>query len=202
MGTSNFHNVNASNVYAVLMNYEDVVYDEDGNETDETEMRAPDTWECDMFIKDIKEDAKEKAPAIGFSYHHTCNEDPHELRSYSSIPLFQFYRFKKFGDIDITVNINCVLRVGYYEGANLDWFITYDVMGNNTDELDFLYYTEYQSDMPAGMIKIQNKLAETWASNTADELVNVTEEFFKEHSMPLGVSARFSSGETWYTKVS
>lgn len=202
MGTSNFHNVNARNIYAVLMDYEDVVYDEHDNETDETEYRSPDTWECDMFIKDIKEDAKEKAPLKGVSYYHTCNQDPHELNSYSSIPLFQFYRGKKFGDIDITVNINCVLRVGYYEGANLDWFITYDVMGSNTDELDFLYYTEWQSNMPAGMIKIQNKLAEAWASNTADELVNVTEEFFKEHSMPLGVSARFSNGETWYTKVS
>ena len=202
MGTSNFHNVNASNVYAVLMDYEDVVYDERGNETDETEYRSPDTWECDMFIKDIKEDAKEKAPVIGFSYHHTCDSDPHELRSYSSIPLFQFYRSKKFGDIDVTVNINCLLRVGYYEGANLDWFITYDVMGSNTDELDFIYHTEWQSNMPAGMIKIQNKHAETWASNTADELIDVTEEFFKEHSMPLGVSARFSNGETWYSKVS
>jgi hypothetical protein len=201
MGTSNFHNVNARNVYAVMMNYEQPVLDDDGEETDEMEDCAPELWECNDFMDMLKEDAKELAPLKGFSYHDTCDTDPHELRSYNSIPLFQFYKNKKFGDVDVTVSINCVVRVAYYEGANLDWFITYDACGINMNEIDFLADMEWQSEMPAGMIKIQCKNAENFASNTADELIEVVEDFFKKSSMPLGVTARFSNGETHYAKI-
>ena len=201
MGTSNFHNVNARNVYAVMMNYEQPVLDENGDETDVMAECVPEYWECEDFMNMLKEDAKELAPLKGFSYHENCDTDPHELRSYSSIPLFQFYKNKKFGDVDVTVNINCVVRVAYYEGANLDWYITYDVCGINMDQIDFLADMEWQSEMPAGMIKIQCKNAENFASNTADELIEVVEDFFKQNSMPLGVTARFSNGETIYSKI-
>lgn len=201
MGTSNFHNVNARNIYAVLMNYEQPVLDDDGEETDEMEDHAPESWECEEFIDMLKDDAKELAPTKGFSYHHTCDTDPHELRSYNSIPLFQFYKNKKFGDIDVTVNINCVVRVAYYEGANLDWYITYDACDVNMDEVDFLADAEWYSDMPAGMIKIQCKNAERFAYNMTEELIEIVEEFFKQKSMPLAVTARFSNGETHYAKI-
>lgn len=201
MATSNFHNVNAYNIYAVLMNYEQPVLDNDENETDEIECYSPDSWECDEFIDMLKEDAKELAPLKGLSYHHTCDTDPHELRSYSSTSLFQFYKSKKFGDIDITVNINCVIRSAYYEGASLDWYITYDVCGINMDQIDFLANIQWSSDMPAGMVKIQCNNAESFASNTADEMIEVVEDFFKQNSMPLGVTARFSNGETIYSRI-
>ena len=201
MGTSNFHNVNARNVYAVMMNYEQPVLDDDGEETNEMEDCAPEHWECEEFMHMLKEDAKELAPLKGFSYHENCDEDPHELRSYSSIPLFQFYKNKKFGDVDVTVNINCVVRSAYYEGASLDWYITYDACGVNMDEIDFLAEMEWQSEMPAGMVKIQCKNAENFASNKADELIEVVENFFKQNSMPLRVTARFSNGETHYAKI-
>jgi hypothetical protein len=201
MGTSNFHNVNARNVYAVLMNYEQPVLDADGEETDVMEDCAPESWECEDFFSNLKENAAELAPLKGFSYHHTCDTDPHELRSYSSIPMFQFYKNKKFGDTDVTVNINCVVRGAYYEGASLDWYITYDVCGINMDQIDFLADMEWQSSMPAGMVKIQCKNAEQFASTTAEELIEVVEEFYKQNSMPLGVVARFSNGETHYAKI-
>lgn len=201
MGTSNFHNVNARNIYAVLMNYEQPVLDSEGEETDEMEDCAPESWECDDFMNMLKEDAQELAPLKGFSYYHNCDTDPHELRSYSSIPLFQFYKNKKFGDIDVTVNINCVVRAAYYEGASLDWYITYDACDVNMDEVDFLADAEWYSDMPAGMIKIQCKNAERFAYNMTEELIEMVEEFFKQNSMPLAVTARFSNGETHYAKV-
>lgn len=201
MGTSNFYNVNARNVYAVMMDYEQPVLNDEGEETDEMEYCARESWECDEFMDMLKEDAKELAPLKGFSYHQTCDQDPHELHSYSSIPLFQFYKNKKFGDTYVTVNINCVVRVAYYEGASLDWYITYDVCGINMDQIDFLGDMEWQSSMPAGMVKIQCKHAENFASNTAEELIEVIEEFYKQNSMPLRVTARFSNGETHYAKV-
>jgi hypothetical protein len=201
MATSNFHNVNAYNIYAVLMNYEQPVLNDEEEETDEIECYSPDSWECDEFIDMLKEDSKELAPLKGFDYYHTCDTDPHELRSYNSIPLFQFYKNKKFGDVDVTVSINCVVRVAYYEGANLDWYITYDVCGINMDEIDFLADMQWRSDMPAGMVKIQCNNAERFASNTADEMIEVVEDFFMKNSTPLGVTARFSNGETIYSKI-
>ena len=64
MGTSNFYNVNARNVYAVLMNYERPVLDSEGEETDVMEDCAPDTWECDDFFSNLKENAEELLPLI------------------------------------------------------------------------------------------------------------------------------------------
>jgi DNA-directed RNA polymerase subunit F len=55
--------------------------------------------------------------------------------------------------------------------------------------------------MPAGMVKIQCKHAERFASNTAEKLIEAVEEFYKQNSMPLGVTARFSNGETIYSKI-
>jgi len=201
MGTSNFHNVNARNIYAVLMNYEQPVLDEDDNETDEIEECVPDSWECQDLFDNLREDAKELAPTKGFSYHAICDPDPHELRSHGSNLLFQFYKNKKFGDVDVTVNINCVVRGAYYEGASLDWYITYDACGLNMNQIDFLESMEWYSSMPTGMIKIQCKNAEQFASDTAEELIEVVEEFYKQNSMPLTVSARFSNGETHYAKL-
>jgi len=74
-------------------------------------------------------------------------------------------------------------------------------MGNNTDELDFLSTMQWYSNMPQGMITIQAKNAERWASETADYLSNCVEEFYKKKSMPLAVAARFSNGETIYSKI-
>jgi len=51
------------------------------------------------------------------------------------------------------------------------------------------------------MVKIQCNNAERFASNTADEMIEVVEDFFKQNSMPLRVTARFSNGETHYAKI-
>ncbi len=201
MGTSNFHNVNARNIYAVLMNYEQPVLDEEGNETEEMETVAPESWECDEFMYMLKENAKERASLKGFSYHENCDTDPHELRSHSSIPLFQFYKNKKFGDIDVTININCVVRGAYYEGASLDWYLTYTFCDEEYDIIDFSWTDGWWSNMNRGLLVIQTKHAERFASRVTDELIEVVEEFFKQNSIPLGVTARFSNGETHYAKI-
>jgi hypothetical protein len=201
MGASNFHNVNAHNIYAVLMDYESPVLDEDGNETEDVETCSVDLSDIHDFIHWIKEDAQELAPALGISYHDVCDKDPHSLRSYPSTDLFQFYARKSFSDIEINVNINCVMRSAYYEGACLDYHFTYTVHGSILDEIDFIENFEWDSNLPLGMIKIQCKHAEKWALKTTAYLTEVAEEFFKKKSMPLIVTAKFSNGETHYAKI-
>ena len=203
MGTSNFHNVNAYNIYAVLMNYEQEILDDDGNETEETETFAPDSWDIDCFIDDIRLQAEALAVGSNIKYWKNLEmEDPHSLRSYGSTALFQLYQSKTFGDVEVQVNINCVARHAYYEGASLDWYVTC-TMANETELIDDMDYeiNEYMSDMNAGLRKIQARNAEAWATSIKDSLIETVEKLFTEQSTPLVVTARFSNGETHYSKA-
>jgi hypothetical protein len=200
MGTSNFHNVNASKVFAVLMNYEAPRLDDFGNETEDMEYHTPECFEIDDFIDNMKTEAQEfKHKTI--KYYKDCDNDPHELRSFESTPLFQYYSNKTFGDMSVTVSINCVIRQGYYEGGNLDWYVTYDLSNYKGDEIDFQKDFIDCSNMPEGMRIIQSRNAERWAQKVTDELVEIVEDLFTKQSMPLVVTARFSNGETHYSKA-
>ena len=204
MGTSNFYNVNAHNIYAVLMNYEQPIYDEGGNETKETETVAPDKWDVDCFIEDIRLHAEALAIKNKIKYYKELEmTDPHILRSYGSTELFQLYQSKNFGDVNVQVNVNCVARHAYYEGASLDWYVTC-TMANETELIDDMDYeiNDWMSYMNAGLRKIQSKNAQAWAESIKNSLIEVVEKIFTENSMPLTVTARFSNGETLYTKVS
>jgi hypothetical protein len=203
MGTSNFHNVNAYNVYAVLMNYEQPMYTDTGEETDETETVACESWEVEYFIEDIRTQAEALAVGNKFKYYKELEmKDPHELRSYGSTPLFQLYTCKGFGDVEIQVNINCVARHAYYEGASLDWFLTCTFAGE-TNLIEDTDYTieDNMTYMNAGLRKIQSRNAEAWVESVKDSLIEAAEKLFTENSMPLTVTARFSNGETHYAKA-
>jgi hypothetical protein len=129
-------------------------------------------------------------------------DDPHALRSYGSTPLFQLYHSKDFGDVTVQVNINCVARHAYYEGASLDWYVTC-TMGNETELIDDMDYeiNEWMSYMNAGLRTIQSRNTEAWVTSIKDSLIETVEKIFTENSMPLAVTARFSNGETHYAKV-
>jgi hypothetical protein len=203
MGTSNFYTKNAYNTYAVLMNYEQSILDEDGNETDETETIAPEYWEVEEFIDDIRTQAEALAVGNKFKYYKELEmKDPHSLRSYESTELFQLYHQKSFGDVDVQVNINCVARHAYYEGASLDWFLTCTFAG----ETNLIEDTDYEIEdnmtyMNTGLRKIQSRNAENWVEKIKDSLINAVEKLFTENSTPLVVTARFSNGETHYAKI-
>lgn len=203
MGTSNFYTVNARNTYAVMMNYEQEILDEDENETGETETIAPELWEINEFIDSLREQAEAVTLGSNLKYYKELEmEDPHSLRSYESTSLFQLYACKGFGDVEVQVNINCVARHAYYEGASLDWYLTCTFAG----ETNLIEHTDYTIEdnmtyMNAGLRKIQSKNAEKWVDNIQDSLINAVEKLFTENSMPLVVTARFSNGETHYEKI-
>jgi hypothetical protein len=203
MGTSNFHNVNASKVFAVLMNYEAPRLDDFGNETEDTEYHTPECYEIEDFMDNLREQAEALSVESNFKYYKKLEmEDPHSLRSYGSTPLFQLYHSKDFGDVNVQVNINCVARHAYYDGASLDWYVTC-TMANETELIDDMDYeiNEWMSDMNAGLRKIQARNAEAWATSIKDTLIETVEKIFTENSMPLVVTARFSNGETHYSKA-
>ncbi len=113
-----------------------------------------------------------------------------------------------------------VIRSGYYEGAVLD----YDIKVS-TSQGDNFYLSEYDSvdDMVEdyldaleniiswkgyehrwneGTFKMQKKNIRKWIEKRINAHVEKCEKFCKENcDVELCVSARFSNGETWYSKV-
>lgn len=153
MATSNFHNVNATHIFAVQLEdewaYEDLVYN----------------LESEFNIHN--------------DYSDYGKTDPDELRSFPSRSLGSFSDSLTIGDDEVEIYITPVIRSGYYEGCNLDWHIR-------------LYVNGYEDDTyadNADVLRISN------------EYVDFIENIYSQYSEPLGVTARFSNGETIYHKV-
>ena len=153
MATSNFHNVNATHIFAVQLEdewaYEDLVYN----------------LESEFNIHN--------------DYSDYGKSDPDELRSFPSRSLGSFSDSLTIGDDEVEIYITSVIRSGYYEGCNLDWHIRLYVNGYEDDT--------YADD--ANVLRISN------------EYIEFIENIYSQYSEPLGVTARFSNGETIYHKV-
>jgi hypothetical protein len=153
MATSNFHNVNATHIFAVQLEdewaYEDLVYN----------------LESEFNIHN--------------DYSDYGKTDPNELRSFPSRSLGSFSDSLTIGDDEVEIFITPVIRSGYYEGCNLDWHVRLYVNGYEDDT--------YADD--ANVLRISN------------EYIEFIENIYSQYSEPLGVTARFSNGETIYHKV-
>lgn len=195
MGASNFYNRNAKNVYAVLMDYEDVVFDEDGNETEETQMVQCEEWDYNDLKDYVTELMDEQT-----LFKAVDRVEFYNNRNYEATGIKSLVAYKTFGDVEVEVLLTAVVRSGYYEGANLDWEINYYAGSGYDDCIDFLYDFERAYDNN-GMAKIQCKNAEKWATKEGERMVEELERIFTQVSKPLEVVARFSNGETIYKEV-
>ena len=153
MATSNFHNVNASNIFAVQLE---------------------DTYEYDDLISNLESEFNSHR-----DYSTVGKSDPDELRSYPSTSIGSFSNSLSIGDDEVEIFVTPVVRSGYYDGVNLDWHVRYYVNG---------YEDDTYSDT-----NIQSLLY---------GYVEFIENIFEKYSEPLVVTARFSNGETIYSKVS
>lgn len=205
MGTSNFHYKNASRVYAVLMNYEDEILDENGEPTGETETRYPEIYEVDELKDFIENEIEDLENGVYYNWV----KDSNELRSFPSSYLGSLRSCKSYGDIDIDVYIHAFIRSGYYEGACLDWTLQVDINGNGEyiDDEDIQYAAndimEYaSSDMSKGLRTIMAFKAEKWIRSEADRLSGIMENIFSRNSdVEMRKVATFSNGETIYEKI-
>jgi len=153
MATSNFHNVNATHIFAVQLE---------------------DEWAYEDLIYNLESEFN-----IHNDYSDYGKTDPNELRSFPSRSLGSFSDSLTIGDDEVEVFITPVIRSGYYEGCNLDWHIRLYVNGYEDDT--------YSDD--ANVLRISN------------EYIEFIENIYSQYSEPLGVTARFSNGETIYHKV-
>ena len=153
MATSNFHNVNASHIFACSLENE---------------------WD----FEDLKDNLTYEFKNLD-GFDTLTKSDPSELRSFPSTSICSVSRQHIYNNFSLDVIVTIVARSGYYEGCNLDWHVT-------------LYVNGYQDDTyadDANVLRISN------------EYVDFIETIYSQYSEPLGVTARFSNGETIYHKV-
>jgi hypothetical protein len=110
MATSNFHNVNASNIFAVELQ---------------------DEFDYQDLIDNVKYSLKE----TGF-FNILTKSDPNELRSFPSKSIGSLDNYVEDTEGNgIYVNVTAVVRSGYYEGVNLDWHCHFEEYGENVEHL-------------------------------------------------------------------
>lgn len=222
MGTSNFYNKNANRVYAVCMPVEEKFSKckecgekafewEEGYESEETTTCSvcgtEDSIEHDtesVSNDSYEEDVEYFKERLAESEFYTDGGKDDQDRSFYGKSLGYFRKIKTFGDVEVEVRIQAMIRSGYYEGANLDYnnpelFIDGSEMDMDDFENDFKNYNH--SDMNAGLLSIQSKHAHKWAEKALEEVTNALEEVYTSISMPLNVVGRFSNGETLYEKA-
>ena len=107
MATSNFHNVNASHIFAVQLE---------------------DEWAYDDLVENLESEFSKHS-----DYYDYGKSDPNELRSFPSKSLGSFSNSITIEDDEVEIYITPVIRSGYYEGVNLDWHIRLYVNGSEDD---------------------------------------------------------------------
>jgi hypothetical protein len=182
MATSNFHNVNATHIFACSLE---------------------DEWDYDDLKGNVYYDLKK---IDGFT--DRTKSDPHELRSFPSQSIGAVSRVTAFPNFTLEVTVTAVARGGYYEGCNLDWHVCYEIDGDSCDTDEFENYIEYslrnslnEDEYTKADVVAYAMLAENNAERLKNEIVKEIEQVFKDYSEPLGVTARFSNGETIYHKI-
>jgi hypothetical protein len=175
MATSNFHNVNASAIFAVQLE---------------------DEWAYDDLVENLKSQLNNDPNYVDYG-----KSDPNELRSFPSRSLGSIRKYHEYKDFYVEVCVTPVIRSGYYDGVNLDWNVDYSINGDSYDIDELENGIGYNTALPISKIKSYSLLAEKKAEKLKNEIVEKVESIFSDYSDRYGVTAVFSNGETIYHKL-
>lgn len=173
MSTGNFHNVNASKVFAVEVqeewDYDDLVL----NIGSELDFRD--------FGKDVNELRSYPSKCIG------TLDDSKEYADFSAnIELVAIVRSGYYSGVNLDWGIR-------YEICG-DWF-------DELDERDIADTLEYQLDYSRKLAERKAEYVVKWAEANAPVLVDKLETIYENYSTPLNVVGRFSNGEVVYEEA-
>lgn len=194
MATSNFYNKNASKVYAVLMDYEDNVFDKDGNETEEKIMVSCNEYDYNDLVCNLKYELSKNSD-FQKDYGKIDNN-----RNFDGTIIGSLVKSKCFADCEIYICLTSVIRSGYYEGANLDWELNISVDGSEVDIIDYSDF-QYNSFLNKGICTILANKTNKWIEKTKTKLISELETVYENWSTPLIKVATFSNGETIYKQA-
>jgi len=177
MATSNFHNVNASHIFACSLENE---------------------WDYEDLVDNLKSELSNDSNYVDYG-----KTDHNECRSFPSRTLGSIRKYHQYKDFYVEVCVTPVIRSGYYEGVNLDWNVDYLINGDVSYDSPDFYIDDiaYCGNLPKSKATIYAKLAEKKAEKLKNEIVEKLESIYSDYSMKLGVTARFSNGETIYHKI-
>ena len=175
MATSNFHNVNASAIFAVQLE---------------------DEWAYDDLVENLKSQLNNDPNYVDYG-----KSDPNELRSFPSRSLGSIRKYHEYKDFYVEVCVTPVIRSGYYDGVNLDWNVDYSINGDSYDIDELENGIGYNTALPISKIKAYSLLAEKKAEKLKNEIVDELESLYNDYSDRYGVTAVFSNGETIYHKL-
>lgn len=212
MATANFNVINAQSYYVLNNTYE--------CENDEGVMEevVRDEWEWDDLLRDIRYWGEE-------TEMFPCTSDNWNKKMDARNICESNTNWETFGNgnawtTETNIESFIVVRSGYYCGAVLDYDIKlttcegdefYLSEYDNIDDLmkdylntirDIVDWKGEQHKWNSGTFKIQKENIRKWIMKRIANEVEKCEKFCKEScETELVVSARFSNGETWYTKV-
>jgi len=175
MATSNFHNVNASHIFACSLENE---------------------WDYEDLVCNLESELNNHK-----DYSDYGKTDPYELRSFPSRSLGSFSNSVTIEDDEVEVYVTPVIRSGYYSGVNLDWNVDYAINGDIYDIDELENGIGYNTALPISKIKVYSSLAEKKAEKLKNDIVEKLEALYNNYSDRYGVTAVFSNGETIYHKL-
>jgi len=208
MATANFSVINARGYYTILDTYEAE------NEEGVMQTYERDEWDFENIIDNIRHNKTFPYP----SKEWNGRMDARELCE--GVASCETFGNGKAWTTETYMSSVIVIRSGYYSGAVLD----YDICVS-TSEGDTFYLSEYDSvdDMTedyldalqdiigrkgynhkwnVGTFKMQKNNIRKWIESRVENEIQKCEDFCKDKcDMELVVRARFSNGETWYSKV-
>jgi hypothetical protein len=182
MGTSNFHNENASKIFALT--------------GDEDEFAFNDTI-LNVTSEFDKEDC--------FTGDDSISLDS-ELRSFPAKSIGSFALCLYYAGVDLEVEVIPLVRGGYYEGFNLDYEIKFmlnglemctDCQEPNIDSIEYVMKYSHRK----GFVSLQKKNIENKLTAMVKILTEKVEKVFENYSDQLNVVGTFSNGETIYEVV-
>jgi len=177
MATSNFHNENASAIFAVQLEHE---------------------FDYDDLVENLKSELNNDPDYVDYG-----KTDKHELRSFPSRTLGSIRKYAQYKDFYVEVCVTPVIRSGYYDGVNLDWNVDYLINGDASYDSPEFYIDDiaHYGSMSKSKATKYAKLAEKKAEKVKNQIVEKVESIFSDYSEKYGVTAVFSNGETIYHKL-
>lgn len=220
---------NASKYFVVLTGREEKYIEcpECENKHYEWQHTLEELKECDLCNEDLQgEDIQEEyVQPEDFEYDDLISNLGYEIerlggkkenehlgdRNYPISSIGVFEESKWYGDLEVTVKVTATIQSAYYEGATLDWMVeiecdretwkhsTGSYYDEDLDDIMDMLFDPYYTDLNAGLCKIMQPKAVSWAEQTISEIEDKLEKLYEDWSShKLHCKGVFSNGEAVY----
>lgn len=201
MGAPNFGSVATDKIYAIWMDKEVEVLDEDGMPTGEINYETVEEWESNEDL-DWFAEVFEQIKLPKYTYK-TWDGDHKSLFTLSSSKHYT----KQSGEVEVEVQVEGFITYGYHEGAVLDFQLKllFDGYEQDTyeDSEDVCVDLGYWNSGFSRVEEVQvEKWANKWAKKELEKLTKIANKYYASICGDKLIKvAQFSNGEAMYQKI-